>query len=211
MGRPLKVRLALLAIAGACAGTASADTVLSVTANTPHGKFGPGTNGQNQFGQTITVPADNVLKSFSLSIATLNGSFTFTGAVAKWDGFKATGPLLYQSANMSASVNTFTFAPNLTLTPNAQYVLFLNTTAGTGTVGLGGNDTNPYSGGMVASADITGDPTLGTGNWSVSTGVDLEFTAAFAAPAPLPGVAVGGLTLLTGVAVARVRRRLPQA
>jgi hypothetical protein len=211
MRRASKVGIALLSLVGAFGGTAAADTILSAPADANFPKFGPGSGGQNQFGQTITVPSDNVLKSFSFSIFSQTaGSFTFRGAVAAWDAAnqRATGPLLYQSADVTAAVQTFTFTPNLSLTSGAEYVLFLNTTAGSGTANLSANFANAYSGGTITYMDNpVASPTL-AGTWNISTGVDLAFTARFAAPeTPLPGVTVGVLTLLSGVAATRLGRR----
>ena len=89
------------------------------------------------YGQTITVPAvDNVLDSFSFWLDdTLNPDYVdFAAYVMAWDGSKATGAVLWQSAMQTTTNNggaggfeQFTFNTGaVPLGGGGQYVLFLS-------------------------------------------------------------------------------------
>ena len=89
------------------------------------------------YGQTVTVPLiDNQLNSFSFWLSDWqNPDFVdFAAYVMQWDGAKATGPVLWQSAPQSTTNNggaggfeMFTFnTGRLQLVSGQKYVLFIS-------------------------------------------------------------------------------------
>ena len=106
---PLLTRAALLTVTMLlglllAAGTALADTVIDTTpqADTSICPFGyPDTA---TYGQVITAPADDTqLDSFTFFMAISTGTVVMRGEVYAWDGQKATGPNLFESAPQTVS------------------------------------------------------------------------------------------------------------
>ncbi|BAY74849.1 hypothetical protein NIES25_12650 [Nostoc linckia NIES-25] len=150
-------------IALGAAGNAQAQTVIDTTPSwngtdsiTPFGEFNTAT-----YGQTFTVGSDNVLNDFTFFLNDFDGQpdvVDFAAYVAEWDGFKATGPILYQSAPQSTTnapgFEQFTFnTGGISLTSGKQYVAFLSASnffdGTSGLAGLGAitGSQDVYSGG----------------------------------------------------------------
>ncbi|MBW4675069.1 MAG: PEP-CTERM sorting domain-containing protein [Desmonostoc geniculatum HA4340-LM1] len=149
-------------IALGVAGTAQAQTVIDTTPSwngtdffRPFGEENTAT-----YGQTFTVGSDNVLNDFTFFLNDFDGQpdvVDFAAYVAEWDGFKATGPILYQSAPQSTTnapgFEQFTFdTGGISLTSGKQYVAFLSASnffdGTTGLAGLGATGLQSvYSGG----------------------------------------------------------------
>jgi hypothetical protein len=180
--------------------------------------FSFGSSATQTYGQTITTPiVDNVLNSFSFILGkTLNGNpFTFQGYVAQWDGSKATGPILYSSGDQTYSgggFQTYTFnTGSLALTPDQQYVLFLNasSSAASGYTGQALiSNSATYSGGdFVYHNNGTNFGALTTTNWDGQGGTygDTAFTASFSSPVAVPwetdALPVVGSTVLFGLGI----------
>src|SRR5215216_1292042 len=112
-------------------GVALADTVIDTTpqANSSIQPFGSG-EAAATYGQFITAPADDTqLDSFTFFIMNLSGTVVFRGEVYAWDGGKATGPNLYESAprtvTSTSGFEEVTFdTDGVQLVPGQQYVLF---------------------------------------------------------------------------------------
>jgi hypothetical protein len=134
---PLLTRGALLTVTMIlglllAAGTALADTVIDTTpqANEQICEFGyPDGRATATNGQVITAPADDTqLDSFTFFIAKSSGTIVMRGEVYAWDGQKATGPNLFESAPRTVSiegVEEVTFETGgVQLDPGQQYVLF---------------------------------------------------------------------------------------
>jgi Domain of unknown function (DUF4347)/Bacterial Ig domain/Calx-beta domain/FG-GAP-like repeat len=168
------------------------------------------------FGQTFTAPTvDSILTDFTVSIDDTGGPdvIDFAAYIMAWDGTKATGPILYQSASQSTTggtgFETFRFTTgNLRLQAGQQYVAFISASsffdglAGTGTVGSIGTD--DYAGGSFVF--LNNGSTFGqvtTSNWStLLSAPDLAFSATFTSnTAPTltsPTVTLGSATEDTG-------------
>jgi hypothetical protein len=174
-------------------------------------------------GQTLTAPADSQLLDFTFLLSTQNngsGAIAYQAHVFAWDAVnsRAVGASLYSSATTTytAPASGFvpvTFSPNITLTPNQEYVLFFSTSglqtgAPISAIRLGSNSSNPYSGGQLVSLN-NGDSISGwTGSsWAAQPNFDLAMTVNFAdagVPEPstygLCGAALAALGLLRGKA-----------
>ena len=149
------------------------------------------------FGQVITVPqTDWMLTSFTFYM-NLPDTCTFRGFVYKWDGSKATGPALYESAPRTTSGSgtleeiTFEFG-GLELTRNAAYVLFASTSkddgSGDGPWGQPqSQDVYPGGDNGFVFLNNGSDESLWTvDNWTrnaMGGGADLAFKATFVKPA----------------------------
>src|SRR5262245_8210994 len=143
------------------------------------------------YGQVITADATHSkLSGFTFEM-NLPNTVAFRGEVYAWDGTKAMGPALFESAVMSTAgtgnqLITFNTG-GITLTPGQQYVLFASTSkdqaghSGLGSWDASGLDT--YSGGQFVYLNNGNDASQWTTQaWSSGTGVgipDLEFTASF--------------------------------
>jgi hypothetical protein len=147
------------------------------------------------YGQTITVPAgETSLQSFTFYLH-LPTSLKFRAFVYAWDGEKATGPALYESADLQ----TTEFAEGLyqpitastggvAVTPGQQYVLFFSTSndkaadEGTELEGSWAWVTGtPYAGGIATWLNNGYEPTLWTNpteEWSRPE-ASMEFSAVF--------------------------------
>lgn len=139
------------------------------------------------YGETISVPAGaSPLNSFSFEIGYCSNSVTFRGEVYAWDGTKATGPALFESATQTvaagSSYQLVTFnTGGLTLTPGA-YVLFASTSRDQGDAppsscrwGSVGNNT-AYAGGQFVYMNNGPDPT----QWTLTTWSIIAQDLAFA-------------------------------
>ena len=179
-------------------------------------------------GQTFTVPADNVLNSFTFYTYQTSPTLQFKAYVMAWDGtspnFLATGSPLYASNLVTGlsypGIQTLVFVPagGLTLTPGQQSVAFLSTSdtgytgPGSGSAMLGVNllagDT--YPGGELVLSSSGGDSSLWTAaNWSPLGAFDTAFGLSFSSPisiVPEPLSVIGVLGGL-GALGAYLRRR----
>lgn len=136
-GRPFR--------SGLCKGTLLSATLLIAFAASAQAQINtiPGWNGSSfissfgvtdtaTYGETVTVAAGaTALNSFSFEIGSCGANVTLRASVYAWDGTKATGSSLYQSAPMtvtnSSSYQLVTFnVGGITLTPGT-YVLFAST------------------------------------------------------------------------------------
>lgn len=152
--------------------------------------FGPG--GTQIYGQTITAPADaNALTAFSFQI-TASASMVVRGEVYAWDGTKATGSALFESAPVTLVGDSATHAVSFpgadaTLTPGNQYVLFATVLKDT-QPNAGATSKWPMTDDAVAGGSLvylnTGTFDAATSsNWSV-TPWDALFTAEYTELAP---------------------------
>ena len=165
------------------------------------------------YGQVINVPLiDTHLASFQFEM-NLPASISFRGEVYAWDGSKASGSSLFQSAPTSTAgtgMQLITFNTGaLPLVAGQQYVIFA--TASFDNVGHSGMGswgtvtTDPYANGTFVFLNNGTDTSLWTTqNWTVlNPGTDLAFTATFTTPEP----ATLGLLGASLVALGIVRRR----
>jgi hypothetical protein len=175
-GRAARARVGVLlacvvvaASAGLCGSASAASTIDTsaswdgATAIAPFGQPDTPT-----YGETVTVPGgDRFLTSFTFYL-NLPDTLTFRAEVYAWDGTKATGPALYESAPMhtggSAAFEATTFGTgSLELTAGAQYILFASVSrdyaasSGTGSWGAFASDTVYDGGGFHYDSD-GGDP-----------------------------------------------------
>jgi hypothetical protein len=207
------------------AGPARA-TVISVSPITPVCCWGVGPIPVLTYGQTITAPANSQLLDFAFQLGRQesgSGEIAFEAYVFAWDAVndRATGSSLYRSGRslFTAPASGFSpvnFSPNITLTPNSQYVLFLSTVGTTPSssnsyVVLGFDSSNPYGGGQVVSQSIGTVSNWTTARWGVSSSSDLAITVNFGdavVPEPstygLCGAALAALGLLRRKRVASV-------
>jgi hypothetical protein len=137
------------------------------------------------FGQTFRVPTAAYLDYFSLAIET-STTDPFRTELYAWDGAKATGANLWESAPTSVStpmaLQQFTFHPDQYLTPDAQYVFFVAAIKDPGSGGgsVGAVETGDwYTGG----SGYTGGACYTTADWTSNPwgdeGFDLAFEANF--------------------------------
>jgi hypothetical protein len=177
------------------AGAALADTVIDTTpqADEPICCFGhPDTA---TYGQLITAPADDTqLDSFTFFM-NITGTVVVRGEVYAWDGEKATGPNLYESAPRTVS-NTSGYEEvtfdtgGVQLVPGQQYVLFATISKDYESSDSSGDwqavwSGNPYPGGHFVYMNNGADfDQLFTNPWDQSfSNLDLAFKAVFSTSA----------------------------
>lgn len=147
------------------------------------------------FGQTFTAPAQAAaLTGFTVYIENFSAYVNFQFYVMAWNGYEATGPILYQSPVTSTSGSSgfrlFSFnTGDVPLIPGSMYVAFANVTGTTVGQTIWGLSTDTYTNGNFVSADNgTNFQLLTESAWYSDPGLDLAFTAEFAGPAQ-PGIA----------------------
>lgn len=142
------------------------------------------------YGQTITATG-TLVKKFTFEVAGLSvgGSMVARGEVYRWDGTKATGKSLAESAPQTISYGDQTFHP-LTFKANAkvkkghQYVLFASidkdyeACTDSYELGWGSVDGATYAGGSFVYQNNSGDESQWTATaWSNITTLDAAFKA----------------------------------
>lgn len=216
------------------AGTAPAqviDTTPGFAFNIGIGRFGElaaSADALETIGQTFRPPAGfTQLNDFTFWARTTNGpdAIDFAAYLMEWNNAtnRATGPILYQSAQQILPVSPppgatpFVFnTGGLLLDATKQYVAFLSSSAfldgidGFGFVSYLRADV--YADGKTVF--LNSDSSLGsftTTRWSGPAGdVDLAFRARFSSPGAVPEPSMYGLAgaaLLTGLVTLRRRRR----
>jgi hypothetical protein len=149
------------------------------------------------YGQTITVPADTTttLTKFSFFLEAPTSAI-FRGFVSQWDGSKAVGTLLYESAPISTTQSApfeeivFNISGGLKLNAGQQYVLFASTSkdpvqpASSGRWGSTNN--TAYSGGQFVFLNNGTDPSQWTSTAWSTIAQDLAFRASFVGHLFLP-------------------------
>jgi hypothetical protein len=202
--KPLLAVLASVVSAALSAPTAaSGDTIIDTIGLNRGSVHSFGAPDIATFGQTVTVPAtDTVLDSFTFLFAREADELTritFRGEVYAWDGAKATGPSLWESAPRtvefpSNDLREITFETGgVALVPGAQYVLFASVSkdyeqnTGRNRTGWGFLDQlDGYAGGgFVWLADSGDESRWTTDPWVVfPNSVDLAFKAVFSLAVP---------------------------
>jgi hypothetical protein len=192
--------LGALALAGTAQATTVVDTTGSWDGSTGVCPFGsPNTA---TIGQVVTAPSqDTVLDSFSFYMRALGSpapttTLTFRGEIYAWDGLKATGPNLWESAPrtlvLSAPYQEVTFPTGgVQLVGGNQYVLFAsiskdfeqNAIYSWACWGFVGADV--YSGGDLRATNDSGDESRWTSTHWDYVNLESAFKASFVAP-PLP-------------------------
>ncbi len=141
--KPVTMRRTIFIISLLCGLLSSQSRTAAVTiidtfpvASGSIGGFGDGEGTFQTVGQTFTVPADDTcLSRFTFTVVDYGpeAPITFGFYVAAWDGYQATGSVLYQSAVQMTDGNPFVideFALDiggLQLSSGGQYVGFLST------------------------------------------------------------------------------------
>ncbi len=166
------------------------------------------------YGQTFTATAalGSKIDSFSFYLSNVASSNTaFAAYIARWDGLKATGPILYSSASNwiptgQAGFTKFSFnTGGVSLTAGQQYVAFLSASG----LGANGNTTttmgflaNPaaYTGGAFVFFNNSDFSQLTTTTWDNFLGNygDAAFEASFSDQAA--AVSTPGSMSLFGIA-----------
>jgi hypothetical protein len=182
------------------------------------------------YGQTFTAP-NSVLDdwTFYLENNTPDGANgagnaqNFEFFVMGWNGSMATGPVLYQSAEQNIPFNAnaagftpFTVAPDVSLTPGNQYVMFINESALNvgvpGEVTQGGNSTSPLGGSFVYLNNGDDFSQVTSGSWSPWTTPDTAYNAVFSGGNSVPDAGSSMLLMSLGLGgIAAMRRRFTKA
>lgn len=165
-----------------------------------------GNLGTPTYGQAITVPTDGnyVLSDFAFHIFGGVPSIPFNAYVQPWDGITVTGSPLFTASGATKTVSgaaSYTFSPDLTLTPGATYLLYLSTLGISQPVSSGlawgatSEDTHP-GGSFAFNGAGQGNPASGlisdlnAFEWmngiSCCNVSDLAFTADFTTPPTSP-------------------------
>ncbi len=217
--------LAALALAAPASAVTIIETLSSWNGTQTIGNFGE-TNTAT-YGQVITAAGpDTVLDAFTFYLDDFEADpdvVDFEAFVWQWDGFKAVGPALYQSAPMSTTNNggagglepiTITTG-GVELTAGLQYVLSLSASnlfdgsvgrAVWGTINSGASSPDTYPGGnFVFMNNGANLGQLFTQNWSQRSG-DTAFSATFSAPVAVPEPTTASLLGLGLLGLAGGRR-----
>lgn len=133
------------------------------------------------YGETITVPAKKknvtMFKYYMGGQAQAGQSMVVRGELYAWDGTKATGPAIYETAPRTVAFNTIDYQFETFKTPGAkvkagkQYVLFVSLDKDfescTGSYGLtwGAADGTAYTGGQFVYQNNGGDES----QWTATT------------------------------------------
>jgi hypothetical protein len=212
----IQIVTAILAISIAQAGQTQAGTISTLPSwdgSTSVSAFGYPDSAT--YGQTVTATSQsNVLNSFAFEMS-VRSSLSFRGEVFAWDGTKATGSALFESAvkhTTSSAFQLVTFdTGGLHLQSGQQYVLFasiskdyaanLNSDSGS----WGTQFTDTYSGGQFVYLNNGGNASAWTSDaWStIDIGSDAAFTAEFATesvpePTSIALFGIGGLAAACG-------------
>ena len=179
------------------------------------------------WGQTFTTNAtDTILDNFTFWLDdALNFDFVdFAAYVMAWDGSKATGSVLFQSAPLSTTNNggqdgmeQFTLnTGGVGLAPNQQYVAFFSASnffdSAEGAASMGFLGINVYAGGGFVFAGNGSNFSLLTQNnvWNTSFHEDVAFVVSLSSagqPIPEPSTLLLVGTGLVGLAAYRRKRR----
>jgi hypothetical protein len=177
-----------LALVPSAASAANIDTITGWNGSESARTFGPSST--HVYGQTITATSNAPLRGFEFEL-NLASSVVFRGEVYAWDGQKAVGPALYESAPRSTAGAGFERVAFDTgavpLTSGQQYVLFAATDrdAGSGSGVWGVRTQDPYAGGTYVyinsqtAADWTANSWDGPNGGYLGANADLAFTATF--------------------------------
>lgn len=205
--------------------SARADTTINTVPPVFTSASSFGISSVQTFGQTITAPTngDDYLRSFTFILQPT--SMQFQLEVYAWNGTRATGPNLYESAPTSVpgagaeQPVTFNFNPGVGLSAGGEYIAFLSTSkmnvpgnSGSDVIYLSGFNYQPYTGGKAVYLNNGADFTQWTTQpWSTIGGdihgpEDIDFAASFSASVPEPGLCWPVLGLLGGVVLQRPRR-----
>ncbi|MGB8992901.1 MAG: PEP-CTERM sorting domain-containing protein [Desulfobaccales bacterium] len=210
--RILVLAVALLLGTQAPLGATTIDTYTGWNKSSFILTFGP--DNTPTYGQTITVPfGESALTSFTFYLE-VAPTVIFRGEVYAWDGTKATGSPLYESAPTHTTQNsTFeavTFNTGLTSVISGHtYGLFATTSKDTGSgSGVWGLAGDVYSGGGFIHTNNNDYSQWTTEAWEPLRLSDLAFQATFGiAPIPLPGTLLLFGSGLAGLAWLGRRRR----
>jgi hypothetical protein len=220
MRRPICGFAVLLVVLAIVAGPVRADIDTTGLWNGTDHVFPFGWFDTATYGQTFAVGSDNVLKDFTFYLAPyLGGDTHFRGYVMAWDTatVRATGPVLYESADMVAPASSSGFLPytasmgSLALTSGQEYVAFFSASKLFGGVeGLqmcGAPYMDSYSAGSFVYMNNGSDfGALTTTYWNVWYG-DLAFNMHFESVPEPAFYQMAGLLALGGLGALRMRRR----
>jgi hypothetical protein len=212
--RTLVLVVAMLLGTQAPLGATTIDTYTPWNKSFSISSFGYYPGNTPTYGQTITVPAgESGLTSFTFYLE-VDPTVIFRGEVYAWDGTKATGSCLYESApthtTQGQNFEAVTFYTGLTsVIPGNMYVLFATTSKDTGSgggSGYWGLAGDVYSGNFVYTNNNDYSQWT-TSPWGQKLS-DLAFQATFGfTPIPLPGTLLLFGSGLAGLAWLGRRRR----
>ena len=201
---------AVFVLAVMLAGTIKATTISTFGTWNGRSSYGPSLGEAGQvdpgayasYGQTFTAPnGDNLLISFSIVMHQNTADPSIIGGyLMRWDGQRASGPVLYESGPISigpeGSWQQVTFNPlNLVLTGGQQYVFIVSASQYfnglESTADLVGMALDPYPAGMMVNMDNGTDISKWTSqDWTPNPpSWDTVFTAEFS-PVPDPPSAI---------------------
>ena len=183
-----KVILALVAaLCVAVPATASAATVIDTRNDAETETIAPfGVPDTTNYGQVVTAP-EATMNSFTFRVL-VPSTVVIRGEVYAWDGAKATGPALYESAartTSSAAAQDITFDTGaIPVTPGAQYVLFITAAkdfeVSTGQGSVRRTPGTAYAGGSAVYLNSgTNEAQWTTAPWSIVNVFDFQFRARF--------------------------------